>query len=364
MVTTLADRVQATLSRYRRFLAGDEPGPMLSVCREPVYRQQLDTEAMITQACACIEEDMRSGENVLPTFIPDFGTVSLAAMWGGRRIPARDGGCIHIEPIAVTLAELEHLPEACPYEDSDFARATALFGHVCERMQTDALFVRTPDLQGPMNTLGLLVDQTELLVGLYESPDLIHHLLDRITDVTIACVRRYREAVGAERVIGNVWPWIALPDGVGMSIIQDFMPMLSPELYKHFELPRLRRIADTFGGVFIHCCGEYSQHLTTLANAGLGILGIEAHYPCTRIEDVQAALGPGPFYVPYIAPSGRDEFPTLVRWLESARDRNLNTTRLWIALAREWVSPSQLDELRNHIASLRASNAALVVNSG
>jgi hypothetical protein len=285
------DRITHDMRRIRQFWSGEDPSPLVSLFSPMAYRQNPDEEAMVHGACAAIAADAQSDPSevgvVLPTFNPDFGTVSMPAMWGGRVIPASHGGGIYIEPIFSSADQLQTLGPPCAYEQTDFSRATRLYRSVCERLESDRIFVRTPDVQGPLNTLGLMIEQTELLMALYECPAFVHRALTIITDAIISVLTRYRHDVGADRVVGNVWPWISLLDGKGISITQDFMPLIGPELYEEFELPQLKRIADAFGGVFIHCCGEYRQHLPTLAKATFKIHGIEIHYPATKIWDVQ-----------------------------------------------------------------------------
>ena len=65
-------------------------------------------------------------------------------------------------------------------------------------------------------------------------------------------------------------PYVSLPAELGVCLTQDYMPLLGPEIYRVFELPRLKRIAEAFGGVYIHCCGEYARHLPALRDAGFG----------------------------------------------------------------------------------------------
>lgn len=341
-----------TLTTIRDFLTGRTKGPLLSVCTEHTYRQNPDEEATIAGAVACLREDLASSVNTLPAFIPDFGTVSMPALWGGKRIAVSKGGssAIHIEPIAREPAELAHLPAPCAYEQSDFARAMKLYRKVCARLGRDDIYLRTPDLQGPMNTLGLLCEQTELIIALYEDPPRIHALLTQITDVIIACLRRFRTEAGPDRVLGNVWPWVALVDGQGIGITQDFMPLLSPDLYEQFELPQLKRIADAFGGVFIHCCGEYAQHLPALARANFKIWGIEMHYPCTKLHDVYTALGNNLVYTPYVAPTGSAKYPTAADFVMDLAADDPVIQRLWICMARNWLPEEKMRALESWVA--------------
>jgi hypothetical protein len=336
------DRIDRALRRFRAFLNGESREPILSVYHNPVYRQEADPETMVAKACEVIRADGASGEpDILPTFIPDFGTISTAALYGGRRIPARHGGNIHIEPIARRLQDLERITP-CPFEESDYQRAIDLYRKVCERLGTDNVFVRTPDFQGPMNTLGLLMDQTALICGLYDDPDMLRSVLSRITDTLIAYNQRFLDAVGADKVVGNIWPYTVLPGGMGIALTQDFMPLLNTELYAQFELPLLKRIADHFGGVWIHCCGVFAHHLRTLRDGGFKIWGIELHYPETPPKDVFEVFGHDIAYLPYVTPRGQREFPTLAAFYRSLSGQDLTEGRFWICACHEWCDVSEL----------------------
>jgi hypothetical protein len=336
------DRIEETLARMRAFLAGDERGPLLSLYHEPTYRQEADEETMLAEAAAVIRKDGASPEpDILPVFAPDFGTVSTAAVYGGRRIRPRDGGNVHIEPAADSVAALAALTPA-PFEETDYGRAVALYRRLCERLETAAVYLRTPDFQGPMNTLALLVDQTELLCALYEEPAAVHAALDRVTDMLIAYTRRFRDEVGAEKVVGNIWPYVCLPDGKGVALTQDMLPLLSPDLYATFELPRLARIAAAFGGVYIHCCGRYGGHLPALAAAEMEILGLEVHHPETTAAEICEHFGDRVAITPYVAPSGATEFPDLPAFVRSLGAATCRAGRYWFCACHEWGDTAAL----------------------
>lgn len=338
------ERIDTALQRFRDLLSGARREAVVTVHHEPSYRQQTDPEKMVAAACACIRADGASGEpDILPTFWPDFGTISTARLWGGSETHAHDGGGVHIAPAARTCAELERvIPRAAPFEASDFQRAVDLWRQVCARLETDQVFLRTPDFQGPMNTLSLVLEQTELMCGLYEAPDLIEWALDHVTDVLIERISRLRETVGKERVIGNIWPYVVLPDGNGVAVTQDYMPLLSPEMYERFELPRLKRIADAFGGVWIHCCGEYDRHFSALARADFKILGLEIHYPYTSLEKAYGVFGDRVVYLPYVAQKELSHFEGLEAFIESLADKPCGRARYWLATCHEWNAAPRL----------------------
>ncbi len=331
------ERIETAMQRFRDLLSGARREAVVTVHHSPTYRQQTDLERMVAEACACIRADGASGEpDVVPTFWPDFGTISTARLWGGTEKEAHDGGGVYIEPVAHAYADLERvLPRAAPFETSDFQKAVDLWRQVCTRLETDQVFLRTPDFQGPMNTLALVLDQTELMCALYEAPDLIDWALDQVTDVLIDRFGRLRETVGKERVVGNIWPYVVLPDGQGVSVTQDYMPLLGPEMYARFELPRLKRIADAFGGVWIHCCGEYARHFDALSRADFTILGLEIHHPYTPLEQAWDAFGDRVVYLPYVAQKELSHFDGIEAFVESLADKPCGRARYWLVAGHE-----------------------------
>ena len=334
------------LQNIRDFLNGKTPR-LLSVPHEPRYRQCADRREMLAAACEVIAKDMAlpASENVLPSFLPDYGTVSMPAVYGGRVVPARDGGGIHILPVARTVGDVLALAPKL-FEETDFQRALDDHREICGRLGTRDIYLRTPDLQGPMNTLALLFeDQAELIAALYEQPDVAHEALRRVTDMTIELVSRFRAEAGPEKVIGNIWPFTALPDGRGVCVTQDYMPLLGPDLYAEFELPCLRRIADTFGGVYIHCCGRFAWHLPALATSGANIIGIECSNDHTPMEDVFAAFGTRIAITSF----GNNGHASLADYVRSFKGTPM-------ARARLWLTPTQgsegLDDLRRAMEEL------------
>jgi len=276
----------------------------------------------------------------VPTVYADFGTISTARLYGGRVIPPTDGGKVHIEPVvwcAEALAELR----PCAFEESDFQLAIDLHRLVCDRLGTDHIFLRTPDFQGPMNTLALVMEQTELFIAMYEEPAAVHAALASITTTLIAYHQRLRRELGGDKVIGSIWPYTVLPEALGVSLTQDMMPLLSPDLYREFEIPCLRRIADAFGGLQIHCCGAYAQHLPALKASGLPILGLEFHHPFTPFAEIHHVFGDDIVYVPYLFSECRD-YPDYLTFAADLLRQGTAQTRFWFATAQGWIDATAL----------------------
>ncbi len=337
------ERIDRALRKFVDFWEGKSSEPIVSVYNVPSYRQEQDADRMVEMAVECIRKDAAGGEEeILPCFWPDFGTVSTAAIWGGKIIPPPPGGCIHIEPVAHSPADLAKLRPS-PFERTDFQRGIDIYRRV-QKAYGGTLFTRTPDFQGPMNTLALIMDQTELMCAFYEAPQAIHAALDHITDILIEFVGRYVRTIGPGLVVGNSWPYLSLPATMGISITQDYMPLMGPDVYAEFEIPRLKRIADKFGGVWIHCCGVYRQHLQVLRNSGFKIRGLELAYPQMGPQEVYDVFGDDIAYLVGVSPDGEREFPSIAAYARHLSEQPCAKGRFWFASCHEWVDA---DELRN-----------------
>jgi hypothetical protein len=114
------------------------------------------------------------------------------------------------------------------------------------------------DVQSPFNIAAEVVDMTALLMALYDCPDKVIELLDRITlllsDITNEQIKRISDAL--------VWPGHGFPssrvfDGFGMA--DDNSIMLSAEQFEQFSASSLARAGKDFAGPVFHSCGDWSH---------------------------------------------------------------------------------------------------------
>jgi hypothetical protein len=126
------------------------------------------------------------------------------------------------------------------------------------------------DSQSPMDCAALLWGN-EIYTALYDEPDLVHALLDLITETTIAFVRRQKDILGESNDWMHHW-WYRVPAGV--RVVDDTTINLSPEMYAEFARPYNERIFTAFGSGYMHYCGHGLQ-AQYLRLATKGLRGIE-----------------------------------------------------------------------------------------
>ena len=278
---------QANLERVRRFWNGEGRYVISVYATQHAYRQTFNDAQILASAPRHLQDQAGLPGLNLPSFYADFGTVSTAKYWGGVARFDSTGGNIFVGPVAQTIDEalaLEPLPPDHPALDA--ARGLRLYHEVSARLATDALWLRTPDMQGTLNTAGLVMNQEELLMAMHADPARVHVFLERVCDFLIHYARYLREQSG-HRVCGNIWPHTFFPEALGISLTEDLMPLLSAGLYKEFGIPYLHRIQAALGGLVIHCCGDWGRHAHNLKESGLRINAVEYHHPATRLEEIE-----------------------------------------------------------------------------
>ncbi len=109
---------------------------------------------------------------------------------------------------------------------------------------------------GPFSLAGRLADVSEVMILLYEEPELVHAVLDKCTEFICAYAAAFKEA-GA--------------DGVVMA--EPLAGLLSPELCGEFSAPYVKRIVDavqddSFAVVYHNCGGGAVAQMGEILSAG------------------------------------------------------------------------------------------------
>ena len=96
---------------------------------------------------------------------------------------------------------------------------------------------------GPYSLAGRLMDVSEIMILCYEEPDMVHTVMEKVTDFLIAYCRAYEQA-GAN----------------GVMIAEPLAGLLSPGLAREFAHPYVKRLIEAVQhegfAVFYHNCGD------------------------------------------------------------------------------------------------------------
>ena len=122
-----------------------------------------------------------------------------------------------------------------------------------------------------------LLGMENMLVKMYEQPELVDAVLTHIVDYYVGVSQRIFDA--AADVIDIFF--------IGNDFGTQTGPVMSPALFRRFILPHLQRLVDlghAYGlKVMLHCCGGFAPLIPLMIEIGLD--GLQALQPCARGMD-------------------------------------------------------------------------------
>jgi hypothetical protein len=238
-----------------------------------VRERFLDPQKFLEAQLVEINDQMAYRGDFVPCLCPAFGVINIPAAFGCEVVWHEDN-----------FPSVRPLPLSGPEAVCDLPRPDVSSGEMRRILDTTRYFIaetegripiRLTDIQGPLDSAALIMGHTEFFTAVRTHPWDVHHLLQMITDVTIECARAQRELVrdrGVEFVPSLFQPWI--PDGYGISVSNDASVMISADEHDEFCVPYLNQIADAFGGIYIHSCGNWLHQVPSLAKVR-GLRGLE-----------------------------------------------------------------------------------------
>jgi len=113
--------------------------------------------------------------------------------------------------------------------------------------------VGSPDYQSPYGTATKLVPNEELMMAMYDAPELVHEFLDKITDGIINLLEAVERWVGPELLARNIKN--PIPGECGLIIWDDYVSVLNPDMHTEFCAPYNKKLFDRFGRGHLHTCG-------------------------------------------------------------------------------------------------------------
>lgn len=238
-----------------------------------VRERLLDPEKFLKAQLTEIDDQLALEGDFVPCLCPAFGVINIPAAFGCEVVWHEDN-----------FPSVKPLPLADPHEVYDIlppAMSSGVMGRILDTTRTfiektgGRFPIRLTDIQGPLDSAALIMGHTGFLAALRTHPWEAHHLLQMITDFTVACAKAQREVVrksGGEFVPSLFQPW--MPDGFGISVSNDACVMISADEHNEFCLPYLDQISSAFGGLFIHSCGRWLHQIPSLARVR-GLRGLE-----------------------------------------------------------------------------------------
>jgi hypothetical protein len=257
--------------------------------RDTVKARLLDPLKFLAAQIEEIAGQARLRGDLVPALCPTLGVIAVPSAFGAE-VVWWENDFPAVRPLIGERTGLVRSLGRPKVTDGQLGRILDTTRVFLERTE-GRMPIRLGDIQGPIDNAALIFGHTHFLEALLTAPREVHALLGMITDLMIEFAAAQREivrAAGAEFVPSAFQPW--LPDGSAISVANDVGVMLSPELHDEFSVPYLNRLADAFGGVYLHSCGDWT-HLFPSLEKVRGLRGLEFGASEAPYDEVLARFG-------------------------------------------------------------------------
>lgn len=163
----------------------------------------------------------------------------------------------------------EIVERGMPDLNGGFGRNVFEFGELCAEVFRNypkiSRYVQVyhPDTQGPLDICELLWG-CEMFYAMYEEPELVHAMMQLLTDTYTAFMKKWFDLFPPDSEINTHWASIRHR---GTILLRDDSAMnLSPEFYREFAAPYDGELLRRFDGGAVHFCGRGDHYIETLGS--------------------------------------------------------------------------------------------------
>ncbi len=260
-----ADEIERRKQLFRDLWAGrplDHLPVLMTVAppdsRYSVREQFLDGDKQLEEAlrtAGLTWQAIPEGDTV-PAMRPDVGCSCLATAFGAELYWGDDANqtCGVQTPPLTDLSRIADLriPPPDAGQLAEGIQRVRRFADAGEGLISVSLL----DMAGGLNVASDLLGSDTLYTAMYDEPDALGLLLEKIQALYLATIARQIDAAGGEAHITTTdFPDYWFPEGCKGHVSDDISANISPDCYRRFSLPYHNQIFARYGGGGLHNCG-------------------------------------------------------------------------------------------------------------
>ena len=203
-------------------------------------------------------------DDYIPYLVPWYGTGILPSAFGCKvRFPEKPGMDPIVESTCINdIKEIRGIKLPDPNKDGLMPRVL----ETIEFMKKNSVIpVGLTDIQGPMDTIGLMCGYDKIFLWMKDDPNAVHYLFEVVTEALINWIIAQKRITGEKLDTINGEQQVWFPKGVGVWMSEDDLVFIGPKQYEDFIMPCHDKILKKFRSGVIHFCGNGTQHISLLA---------------------------------------------------------------------------------------------------
>ena len=267
--------------QWEQFWNGEAEEEIFSPCRirtsepcvkpEPVHiNDAINSYDLMLRDQLSLVSHALSTPHKNPAMRANYGTGIISSLFGAEIFEMPRS--MNTLPTTRSFGDTEIIRELVEKEMPDlmggFGRRVLEFGEICAELFESYPNVKRwvevyhPDVQGPLDLCELMWGE-EMFYALYDEPELVHGMLQLISDTYTAFLNRWYEIFPRNSHLNAHWDSLRHR---GSIVLRDDSAMnLSPELYREFAVPYDGLLLERFDGGVIHFCGRGDHYVPILS---------------------------------------------------------------------------------------------------
>lgn len=210
-----------------------------------------DKEKMLWNALLDMIAVTQSGSDSIPSMRANLGCGIMASVFGCKQLVFEDK--MPWVQNHLSREEIRNIDISDSTSMGDIPRVLEYMEYFVEMLDGRAA-VYCSDVQGPFDTAHLVFGD-EIFMALYDEPDFVHGLLDKVTRVYIDVVEAMKRVNGEKPDEAYHYNNLYVV-GAGTRTSEDTTTLIAPNQVKDFALPYTDQAFEPFGGGYVHYCGN------------------------------------------------------------------------------------------------------------
>jgi len=184
-----------------------------------------------------------------------FGEGFIPSMFGAEQLIVKHSPPFIEGRILKDITEIDKLPERIDPDTQGWGSMVRESLEYAVEKTHGKVPVMITDHQSPYGIATKLLGNEELILAMYDEPELVHKLMNICADATIDTANALIKWLGRENVVlnGNC-PVVG--EG-GIILWDDYISVLNPAMHTEFCAPANKKVYDYFGNGHLHTCGPY-----------------------------------------------------------------------------------------------------------
>ena len=261
----LFDRFDGDLFTPRRKTVSKPGIPLPDIhINDAIDDLELMLRAQLSDAARCL-----STWTANPCIRANYGTGILSSLFGAELyIMPRD---MHTLPTTRQFGSTDKiqglLDRGIPSLNGGLGQRVFDFAELCAEAFAPYPLVKKyieiyhPEVQGPLDIAELMWGG-EMFYAMYDEPELVHSVLDLISDTYTAFLEKWFRLCPDKGAVNSHWSSLRYR---GHIVLRDDSAMnLTPQFYAEYAAPYDARLLEHFGGSIVHFCGRGDHYIEKL----------------------------------------------------------------------------------------------------